>query len=40
MVNEIVSLISGSGSLLLVYRNATYFCKFVSCNFIIFIDEL
>ena len=39
MVNEIISLISVSDSLLLVYRNATYFYNFVSYNFIIFIDE-
>ena len=41
MVNEIVSLISLSDLLLLVYRNARDFCiNFVSCNFTEFINEL
>ena len=41
MVNGIVSLISLSDLLLLVYRNARDFCgiNFVSCNFIKFIND-
>ena len=40
MVNGIVSLISLSDLLLLLYKNASFLCiKFVSCNFTEFNDE-